>query len=146
MQKAALFVLFCSGLAAYSPLPAAPPSRVAQLVAEMTWSDPDQGRARAEQLVSLGPPAVVELVSMLRVPGAPGKGDDANVRFALHGMVVHAARPGRGPAREALSAALLQALDAEPEPELKAFLIAQIQLIGSDAAMPVLVKYQGIVV
>lgn len=109
----------------------------AAIVAEMPAPDAERGQALAKRIIDLGPGAVREICGMLK---EPGKGDDAKARVALHGLALYVVRPGAEAERRTYEGALIEALEAESRPELEAFLIRQLQLVGGDRAVRPLAK------
>ena len=83
--------------------------------------------ALCAELVGLGPAAVGEACARLLPPGA---GNDARARFAVNGLAVHVTRHGAEAERRLFVRAVAAALDRKPDPQVAAFLIAQLQLAG----------------
>ena len=94
-----------------------------------------EGQALAAALAKMGPAAVQAVCKRLV---EPGKGDDVKARFALHGLALYCARPDAEAQRKPVAAALVAAMAAESRPEVKKFLIRQLQLVGKDEAVPAL--------
>ncbi|MFB3788607.1 MAG: family 16 glycoside hydrolase [bacterium] len=92
----------------------------------------------AKQILQLGPAAIQEICGQL-VP--PGGGNDTPARFALSGLVQCVARGGSEEARAMVSNALIAALGSATDPEVKAFLISQLQLAARDEAVEALGGY-----
>ena len=117
------------------------PPPAADLVARMPS---DEGIPPAQEdlaaIVKLGPDAVKDIAQLL-VP--QGKGDDAKARFALNGLAFHVTRPGAEAERKVVAGALVDALDAANDAEVKAFLMSMLQLTGKDEAVPALAKFLG---
>ena len=108
---------------------------VSDVVGGLTWAEPADGRAAVELLLERGAAAVKAVTAMLQ---EPGKGDDANARFALQGLAMHVMRNGAEAERSMVAAVLVDALAAQQNPELKAFLVGKLQLVGRDDAVPAL--------
>ncbi len=89
-------------------------------------------------LVRLGPAAIRSLCGMLVPIGA---GDDSRVRYALHGLVMYAGRPGAEKERTMLTGALIDGLAAAVNGEVKAFLIRQLALVGKQDAVGAISPY-----
>ena len=113
---------------------------VAELVKGLSWAEPEAGREIIGRLLKLGPEGIKQAARLLK---EPGKGNDATVRFALHGLAMHVVTGKAEAQRAVLEAGLLAALEEQAHPELKAFLIRQLQLAGRDAAVPALARYLG---
>jgi len=92
----------------------------------------------AEEFLRLGQRGVLAACRML---SAPGERDDSAVRFALHGITMSVNRPGSEKYRALYTQALLKALREEDNPEIMAFLISQVQLVGKDDAVKALAGY-----
>jgi len=104
---------------------------VADIVAKMPAYDAATGQPMLEEILKLGPDALKELCSLVTPPQDTG---DAKARYAVHGLVLYTKRPGAKADRAKLEKALLDALAAAKDPDLKVFFIEQLQLCGSDAA------------
>lgn len=65
----------------------------------------------------------------------PGKGDDAGVRFALHGLAMYVTRPGGEADRAAFVKVLTAQLRTDLTVEVKRFLISQLQIAGREDAV-----------
>lgn len=134
-------MLLCCAKSAWpapAPAPAAP--TVESIVAKMPASSPQEGQALAAQLLKLGSPALRGLCAKLT---PADKGGDAKPRYALHGLALYAARPGAEAERRIVAAGLVEALQASGHPEVQAFLIRCLQLVGKDEAVPALAKRLG---
>jgi HEAT repeat protein len=119
--------------------PATLASRVDALLARYPAPGAAQRDALAEELLALGKEGLLETFGRLSVPG---KADDTSVRYAVDGVTIYANRPG-APEQERLicARALLEALDRQTDPELKAFLIERIRVAGRAEAVKPLAKY-----
>ena len=107
---------------------------IPELLSQLEWAKPDVGRKVIAEFLKRGEAAVAELTKLLDPPGKDS--DDAKVRFALHGMAV-ATMTGKAEAQRAvLAKGLITALNTRTEPEVRAFLIRQLQLCGRDEAIP----------
>ncbi len=84
-------------------------------------------------------PAAIEKICRLVMPA--GKGDDAPARFAIDGLSAYVMRPGAGKERGLFVGALLRALDAPADPEVRAFLVSQVQLSGDAGAARRLARF-----
>ena len=104
---------------------------VAEIVAKMPAQDAATGQPMLEEILSLGPDALKELCSLVRPPQDAG---DAKPRYAVHGLALYTKRPGAEADRAKVEKALLDALAAAQDADLKVFFIEQLQLCGSDAA------------
>lgn len=111
---------------------AAAESKVADIVAKMPAYDPATGQPMLEEILKIGPDGLKELCALVT---PPQKTDDAGARYAVHGLVLYTKRPGAEADRAKVEKALLDALAAAKDVDLKVFFIEQLQLGGSDAAV-----------
>ena len=98
-----------------------------------------EGQALYADLMHQGGAVISELCAKL-VP--PGKGDDSKVRFAVSGLAKYAIHCPDGERRMAASA-LASSLDMAKDPEVKAFLIEQLQVCGGNEVVGVLASFVG---
>jgi HEAT repeat protein len=115
-------------------------SKVADIVAKMPAHDAATGQPTLEEILSLGPDALKELCSLIT---PPQDAKDAKARYAVHGLALYTKRPGGEADRAKLEKALLDALAAAQDPDLKVFFIEQLQLCGSDAAADAIAALLG---
>jgi len=92
--------------------------------------------AALAELVKLGEEAVVGLVNMLTTAE---KGGDGQARHALHALVIHAGSLKDDP-RRVISEALASTLAGDCTPEVKAFVLRQLQLVGRKEVVPAVGK------
>ncbi len=107
-------------------------SKVADIVAKMPAYDSATGQPMLDEILKLAPDGLKELCSLVT---PPQKTDDAGARYAVHGLVLYTKRPGGQADRAKVEKALLDALAAAKDADLKVFFIEQLQLGGSDAAV-----------
>ena len=72
---------------------------------------------------------------------APGKGSNAAVEYALSGLTSFVSANGQEAARKAVEQGYLKALAKTSEREAQAFIVRQLQAIGSDASVNALKGY-----
>jgi HEAT repeat protein len=113
-------------------------TKIADLLAQMPATDQAYLNILMNNMASLGEEGLVEMAGML-IP--PGKGNDAGVRFAIGSFSGFVVGPGQEEKRILCQKAWCKALENEPDNENKAFLIAQIQMVGHAFAIPYLEKY-----
>ena len=113
-------------------------TRIADLLAQLPASDPGYLAALMNTMAGLGEDGLVEMAGMLT---PTGKGNDAAVRYALGGFSNYVMIPGQDENRLLCQKAWCRALEDATDPEIKAFLIAQLQVAGSDMVVPCLEKY-----
>ncbi len=107
-------------------------STVAGLIAKMPAKTPAAEKALCAELVKLGPSGVTSICKRL-VP--PGTGDDTKARYALSALAAYVNRPGTGAQQRMVADALVQALNVVTDREVKAFLIRQLQVAGTEAQL-----------
>lgn len=100
---------------------------VADLLAKLPAQNAADSDAVSAGLLQLGPAGIQEVCAQL-LPS----GDDAKARFAVSGLANYAMQTGKETERLTVAQALLAALSAATDNEIKAFLITQLQLIGKD--------------
>ena len=96
--------------------------------------------ALAAELMSLGRKTVADLCARLAPAGIA---DDSLARFALDALAVHAARPGAADERVAVAKALADSLKNASSAEVKAFIIAELQLLGGQESVNALTACLG---
>ena len=105
---------------------------VDELVAKLPASTKAAGQQIGAEIVKLGPQAIGAICAKVK---PPAQGGDVRERFALHGLAIHVVRPGAEAERKMLADALIQALAAAKDREVKAFFIRHLQLVGKDEAV-----------
>lgn len=115
-------------------------TRIADLLASVPASGSEELEANAEEVAAMGEAGILELAGKL-VP--PGQGDNTAVEYALDGFTAYASQPGKESLRQLAARAYCSALEQVKEAESKAFLISQLQLVGSDESVPALQGYLG---
>jgi len=106
---------------------------VPELAAKLVWAQPDEGRKTLDEFLKRAAPALKELTGLIK---APGQGEDAGARSAVHGLAFSVGAVGTAEAQRLLvSTALIEALQQPADPEVHAFFIAQLQLAGGDEAV-----------
>ncbi|MFC1628396.1 DUF1080 domain-containing protein, partial [Gemmatimonadota bacterium] len=130
LVAAALFLMLsaCASTGRLAP----PDPAVAAITSSMPAENIADEDALCSRLVSMGPLAIWELSGMLLPPGTA---DDSQTRFALSALSRYVGRPGAESERSMYSLALIDALAEHHNPEVKAFLMSQLQLIGRDEAV-----------
>jgi len=135
MRRSFLVVAMAWGLAAGA---SAADAKLAPLLDRMHKVTSAEGQPILAEIVKLGSPGVREICAML-LP--PGKGNDANAHFALHGLAMYVSRPGADDERKMFVIVLIEALRAAQDKDVKGFLIRQLQLAGKDDAVEALSGY-----
>jgi HEAT repeat protein len=90
------------------------------------------------EILKLGQAAAQEVCGRVLAPGA---GDDAKARFAVNGLAVYVTRPGAESERALLVRALLAALARNPDKQVAAFLLSQIQVAGKAESVKPVARY-----
>jgi len=116
--------------------PANLPKDLADLLEKIPAKDFEDAMPVVKALVDKGPAAVTQLVEA--VGQQFGDPEGVKPKYALHGMVHYASRPGADAERKMLAAALAGQLAAKHSTELKAFLCRQLQFCGRSAEVPAL--------
>ncbi len=118
---------------------APPDPAVVGITRSMPAGDTVAEDALCARLVQMGPTAIVDLGRML--VARPDTSDDSGARFALSALSRYVGRPGAESERSMFATALLQALEERSDPDVKAFLMSQLQLAGGDESVGALGTY-----
>ncbi len=113
-------------------------TKIADLLAQMPATNQAYLNTLMTAMADFGEDGLVQLAGMLT---PSGKGNDTGVRFAMGGFSKFVTVAGRENNRLLCQRAWCRALEAAEDPEIKAFLIAQIQQVGNAEAVPFLEKY-----
>jgi len=136
-SKGVLWVLalaFC-GTAAHA---AEPPQGMAALIQKLPADKPEEAQAVLQEILKGAPDSIVELTKMLK---EPGKEDDSKARFALHGLATWVQRADAEAERKLFADTLVKQLETGLPPQVKAFLMMQLQLAGGTESTPALGKF-----
>jgi hypothetical protein len=118
-----------------------PSSKLVAILKDIPAADAASAGAAAEKLISGGAETINELVELVGQKFGDPAG--ATPKYALHAAVLYAGRPGDGKARKTVAEALAGQLGKDHSPELKAFIIRQLQFCGRAAEVSVLAKFLG---
>ncbi|MFC5412941.1 DUF1080 domain-containing protein [Larkinella bovis] len=113
-------------------------NRVADAVAQMPSLNANQLTTSMEAIAALGAKGLQDMVLRL---AAPGRGDNTNLEYALGGFSYYVTKPGKELQRATTSRAYGQALGKLSDPEAKAFIISQLQIVGKEEAVAFLKPY-----
>jgi HEAT repeat protein len=113
-------------------------TKIADLLAQLPATDQTYLATLMQSMTELGEEGLVKTASML-VPA--GKGNDAAVRFAIGGFSKFVTQAGKETSRSLCEKAWCRAIDASTEAEVRAFLLAQLQMAGTDQSVSVIAKY-----
>lgn len=133
-----LLLLFLTGSVMLAGIATAQDANVTEILKRLPAQNTAEIEEISKQILQLGPAAIQEIGGLLVPPGA---GNDTPARYAISGLVQYVARGGSEEARGVVSNALLAALDSAADPEVKAFLISQLQLTARDEAVETLGGY-----
>ncbi len=142
MRKAYISIaalLLCgSMLMAQTPANRTAKTTAADVLAQMPAAKQAAYNKLIGDLSSTGEEGVLLLVNMIN---APGKGNNANVDYALSGLTHYVMAKGEENARLVTANAYLKALEMVNERETKAFIIRQLQILGKDECIDALASY-----
>jgi HEAT repeat protein len=124
-----------AGIAERQAYTSNPRTRVDAILAEYPAVNAAKKDILAAALISTGRDGILEVCRRL---AGPGKADDASARFAVDSLSLWAARPGGlEKDRLLLVKTLFEALERTPDPDVKDFVISEIQIAGrSEAVRP----------
>lgn len=117
------------------------PKDLAELLKKIPTPEMDVAEEVMAELARGGPDTVRTLVEL--VGEEFGDKEGVQPKYALHGLVHYACRPGADAERKMVAGALAGELAAEHSDELKAFLCRQLQFCAGDAEVPALAKLLG---
>ncbi|WP_308597509.1 family 16 glycoside hydrolase [uncultured Parabacteroides sp.] len=142
MRKAYISIaalLLCgSMLMAQTPANRTAKTTAADVLAQMPAAKQAAYNKLIGDLSSTGEEGVLLLVNMIN---APGKGNNANVDYALSGLTHYVMAKGEENARLVTANAYLKALEMVNERETEAFIIRQLQILGKDECIDALASY-----
>ncbi len=113
-------------------------TKVADILAQFPASSYTQRDRLAAQIIALGEPGIAELTRQL-VPA--GSGNDTPVRYAVNAMAAYASRFGAEADRSTAERALIRALGAASDVEVRTFVLSQLRLVGRDEAVQAAAPY-----
>ena len=115
-----------------------PTKQLSKLLEQVAPQDTIKSQEIIESIGNGGPAAVKKLVNL--VGDEFGADEGVKPKYALHGLVIHASRPGADDERKMVAETLAKELDAQHSGELAAFIIRQLQLCGRADEVPALAK------
>lgn len=107
---------------------------IEEVIPQLPAADQEEQTGLNEQLLETGPEGLRALLVYLTPPGL---GDDTYARYAVSGLTKHVSRPGAESERQLFENVLLEELDAGRSASVTTFLLHQLELLGSDRAVPV---------
>ena len=137
ISAGALF-MFASALMAQTDAGRTANTKVIDALAQMPAQNQAQYNKNMQDLASTGEEGVLLLIKQMK---APGKESNAAVVQALSGLSYYVTTPGKEKLRNEVEAGYLKALAQVSEPETKAFIIRQLQIVGSDKSVDALAGY-----
>lgn len=134
----ASLLLLGNVMMAQSPANRTAQTVVADVLAQMPAQQQAEYNKMINDLATAGEAGVAQLISQIN---APGKGSNAKVDYALSGLSHFVMAKGNEQARQTVEKAYINALSQVSERETKAFIIRQLQIIGSNQSIDVLDSY-----
>ena len=113
-------------------------TELTDLVQQLPTNDSTDNVWINEQILNMGSSATHALVGMLK---APGTGNDTYARYAVNGLATYVSRPGAEAERSSFEQVLLSELQSTHPVGVTEFLMEQLELVGSDASLPVMQRY-----
>lgn len=132
----ALMVLAPVGASAQSPQNRVPKTIVADVLAQMPAKNKTVYDKMMADLAGSGAEGINILTGMMSPTG-----DNTAVSYAIGGLCYWATAPEREAERAKVNTALIKALEATGDRELKAFYIRMLAITGDQAVIPVVVPY-----
>ncbi len=102
-------------------------SEVQALVDRFPAQNTEERQNLASELLGIGTEGILEVCRLL---AAPGTGDDTSARYAMSALTTFVSQRGEEQKRLVYAKTLFKALEQEPDKEVKAFLIRQVQQAG----------------
>ena len=142
MRKAYLSIaalaLVAQVLTAQSPANRTTSTVVADVLAQMPVKKQAEYDKVIRELAATGEAGVEALVKML---GAPGKGSNAGVEYALSGLAHYVSAKGHEKERALAAKGFLNALARSDARETKAFILRQLEVMGGNECVEPLAEY-----
>ena len=113
-------------------------TKIADMLAQMPSNNLQQRDKLAEELISLGTDGFQQIAGKMT---PSGKGDNTAVVFALNGLTRYVSQPGKEDKRVFAETEFIHALESATDPEVKAFFMRQLKLIGKDKAVGSVSQY-----
>lgn len=113
-------------------------TRVADVLAQFPANDSKQLNNNLAEIAAMGEEGILEMTKLL-VPA--GQGDNTPVQYALGGFSYYVANGKQENLRAMASRAYIRALDQVNDAENKAFLFAQLQMVGKEEAVSAVTPY-----
>ncbi|MDR3217449.1 MAG: DUF1080 domain-containing protein [Dysgonamonadaceae bacterium] len=127
--------LLCCGVMAQTPVNRTVNTIIADALAQLPAENEKNYNSLIKDLAGTGEAGILSLVKQLN---APGKGSNTKVEYALSGISHFVSGKGNENLRSNISDAYVKALKTVDIPEIKAFVISQLQIVGKDEAVDAL--------
>ena len=112
-------------------------TRIADLLAKMPANNASQLDELMKEMATFSESDLISITGMLTAPGA---GDDSQVRFAVNGFSNYVMGEGRSEYRHLCERAWCKAVDQIKDKEIRAFMISQLQIMGTGDAVNCLAR------
>lgn len=113
-------------------------TRIADILVKVPADDPQQLIGQMELLLELEEEGLQKVLDMI-IP--PGTGDDTNPRYAVESLSRYLSKPGLEKEKTAWETMLLKEIEDRKDPNVKGFLMSQLNYIGSRSTVENLSKY-----
>lgn len=110
---------------------------IEEVIPRMPAADQEEQAWLNEQLLETGPEGLRALLGHLTPPGL---GDDTYARYAVSGFAKHVSGPEAESERQMFEDVLLNELEADRSAPVAIFLLHQLELVGSERAVPVVAQ------
>jgi len=138
-MKKIFSTIFCAlllcGAMAQTPANRTTTTIIADVLAQLPAENEKNYNSLITDLAGTGEAGILSLAKQL---SAPGKGSNAKVEYALSGISHFVSNKGDENLRSTISRAYVKALGTVDVPEIKAFIITQLQIVGRDEAVDAL--------
>lgn len=114
------------------------PTKIADLLAKAPAADSAELIANAKAVADLGENGLIELIKQLN-----GSGDKSRQHFAVSGFSFYSTQTGRENWRALATSAYGKALEQVTDPVTQQFLVAQLEMVGKNDALPFLKPLLG---
>ncbi len=131
-------LLLCSSIMAQMPANRTVQTIVADVLAQLPADNQNKYNELIKDLTTTGEEGVLALVGQMN---SPGQGSNAQIDYALSGMSHFVTEEGQSSLRTMLENAYAKALEQNRDREIKAFIIRQLGICGTDASIEKLAVY-----
>ena len=113
-------------------------TKIADLLAQMPAANLNQRDILMEDLIATGSEGFEKLSDQMT---PAGKGDNTAVVFAINGLTRYASQPGKEKQRSFAEKCFISAMQKTQNPEIKAFFMRQLQIVGQEEAVKAIAPY-----